>query len=91
MQEKFFRPLNFVNMLLDFSPQRDIQDDPRRSNETGRVNYGGSFSLKTLLESKKALLFSSQTKRRETIFHGASRKQSSLQVNSSYKKIMKAV
>lgn len=42
----------------------------RRSNETGRVNYGGSFSLKTLLESKKALLFSSQTKRRKTIFHG---------------------
>lgn len=33
VQEKFFRPLNFVNMLLDFSPQRDIQDDPMKQVE----------------------------------------------------------
>ena len=28
-----FRPLNFVNMLLDFSPQLDIQDDPMKQVE----------------------------------------------------------
>ena len=33
VKEKFFRPLNFVNMLLDFSPQRDIQDDPMKQVE----------------------------------------------------------
>ena len=33
VKEKFFRPLNFVNMLLDFSPQRDIQEDAMKQVE----------------------------------------------------------
>ena len=45
MQEKFFRPLKFVNLLFNFP-----LSDTRGSNETGRVNFGGSFSVKTLLE-----------------------------------------
>ena len=52
---------------------------------------GAHFHRKTLLESKKALLYEPDQKMGDN-FSRASRKQSSLQVNSSYiKKITKAV